>query len=103
MEVPDDAKLTKWLAAMESRFDIVDGVLYFTDTAKDGQKQWLLYVPEAKLALRYYWPGMRQDVESFMRSCAICAERSGQGRLCKSPLGDMPIPPSRGKLWPWTF
>ena len=43
------------------------------------------------LCIRYYWPGMRQDVENYVRECDDCHRRK-QGREYTAPLGDVRQP-----------
>ncbi|MCP3667756.1 MAG: DDE-type integrase/transposase/recombinase [Gammaproteobacteria bacterium] len=45
-----------------------------------------------KVQRHYYWPKLRQDVLSYLRSCIVCASRSGQGRHYKPPLQPIPVP-----------
>jgi len=40
------------------------------------------------LCIRYYWPGMRQDVENYVRECDKCHRRK-QGREYTAPLGEV--------------
>ena len=49
------------------------------------------------LCIRYFWPGMRQDVENYVRECDDC-HRIKQGREYTAPLGDVrqPIRAYRG-------
>jgi hypothetical protein len=43
------------------------------------------------LCIRYYWPKMRQDVESYVRECDNCHRRK-QGREYIAPLGEVRQP-----------
>lgn len=104
---------------MDSQFEVVNDLLYYVD--KHSPTKLRLYVPERmreqllwenhcvpigghmgaekvleRVARKFYWPRMRQDVIFFCKSCIICAARAGQGRQCKPPL--QPIPPPSA---PW--
>ena len=39
----------------------------------------------------FYWPGLRDDVTRFCRSCDICQRTVSKGRDQKAPLQKMPL------------
>jgi transposase InsO family protein len=41
------------------------------------------------IKLRYYWPSLRKDVESYVNKCHSCA-RYKSGRVVPAPLGSLP-------------
>jgi len=43
------------------------------------------------LCIRYYWPRMRQGLETYVRKCDECHRRK-QGREYTAPLGDVRQP-----------
>jgi transposase InsO family protein len=40
------------------------------------------------ISLRYWWPGMRRDIDQYVRECDACQRRK-QGMEFKAPLGDV--------------
>jgi hypothetical protein len=40
------------------------------------------------LCVRYYWPGISQDVETYVRECVECHRRK-KGREYTAPLGNV--------------
>ena len=55
-------------------------------TAHPGRKRTLEI-----LCIRYYWPGMRQDVGNYVRECDECHRRK-QGPEYTAPLGEVRQP-----------
>ena len=43
------------------------------------------------LCLRFYWPGMRRDVETYIQQCHTC-QRTKPRHEFKAPLGDVSEP-----------
>ena len=39
----------------------------------------------------FHWPGIQGDISRFCRSCDICQRTIPKGRVCKVPLGQMPL------------
>ena len=46
---------------------------------------------EDRILTNFYWPGNRQDVVSFCRSCDVCQKTVSKGRVAKVPQGKMPL------------
>ena len=44
-----------------------------------------------KVMANFYWPGIGADIRRYCQSCDICQRTTPKGRVCKVPLGDMPI------------
>jgi hypothetical protein len=51
-----------------------------------GRKRWL-----ELLCLRYYWPGLRKDVESYVSQCDDCQKRKQKSEYT-APLGEVQQP-----------
>ena len=46
---------------------------------------------EVRILLNFFWPGLRQDVISFCRSCGVCQRTIKKGNVKKVPLRSMPL------------
>ena len=46
---------------------------------------------EVKILPHFFWPGLRQDVIRFCRSCDMCQRTVKRGSVKKVPLGSMPL------------
>ena len=44
-----------------------------------------------RITSHFYWPGIQGDVSRYCQSCDICQRTTPKGRVCKVPLGKMPI------------
>ena len=100
--VPSEKKLARRLVMERSRFDVVDGVLYYENPGVEGK--WRIAVPTSwletlikeahdgrfrghfaerriygQLRKYYWWDKMRADVWKYCRACLVCASRTGQG------------------------
>ncbi len=106
--VPEDKTRASWLASMDSRFDLIRGILYYVDNAQGGRFRMVVPSRErdhllwehhcspsgahmgfqkvlSRVGRDFYWPTLRQDVLHFCKSCIVCAARAGQGRHVKPP------------------
>ena len=111
LHVPDADISARRLAMEKSRYEIIDGVLYFENPSVSGK--WRIAVlkelratllsethdgkfaghfgeQEVHNLLRktYWWDGMRADIRRYCRSCATC---KGTGRATRSPLQLIPV------------
>ena len=46
---------------------------------------------EVRILSNFFWPGLRQDVIRFYRSCYVCQRIVKRGSVKKVPLGSMPL------------
>ena len=46
---------------------------------------------EVRILPNFFWPGLRQDVIRFCRSCDVCQRTIKRGSVRKVPLGSMPL------------
>ena len=46
---------------------------------------------EVRILPNFFWPGLRQDVIRFCRSCDVCQRTVKMGSVKKVPLGSMPL------------
>ena len=46
---------------------------------------------EVRILPNFFWPGLRQDVIRFCRSCDVCQRTVKRGSVRKVPLGSMPL------------
>ena len=46
---------------------------------------------EVRILPNFFWPGLRQDVIRFCRSCDVCQRTVKRGTVRKVPLGSMPL------------
>ena len=46
---------------------------------------------EIRILPNFFWPGLRQDVIRFCRSCDVCQRTVKRGSVKKVPLGSMPL------------
>ena len=46
---------------------------------------------EVRILPNFFWPGLRQDVIRFCRSCDVCQRTVKKGSVRKVPLGSMPL------------
>ena len=46
---------------------------------------------EIRILPNFFWPGLRQDVIRFCRSCDVCQRTVKRGSVRKVPLGSMPL------------
>ncbi|MCP3661432.1 MAG: hypothetical protein GY696_02885 [Gammaproteobacteria bacterium] len=106
--VPEDKTRATWLANMDSRFDLIRGILYYVDNSDGGRFRMVVPARERdhllwehhcspsgghmgfrkvleRVGRDFYWPTLRQDVLHFCKSCIVCAARAGQGRHVKPP------------------
>ena len=44
-----------------------------------------------RILSNFYWPGVRNDVSRFCRSCEICQKTVSKGTVARAPLGRMPL------------
>ena len=44
-----------------------------------------------KVLAHFFWPGVQSDVTRFCHSCDVCQRTIPKGRVCKVPLGTMPL------------
>ena len=113
-KLPDNDTSARRLALEKTRYEIIDGILYFENPSAPGK--WRIAVPkelratllsethDGKFAghfgeqkvynlLRkmYWWDGMRADIRRYCRSCLICATRKGTGRASRPPLQPIPV------------
>ena len=112
--LPDNEQVARKLIPESRQFDVIDGVLYHQDSSNPARlclvvpqelRQTLLgeahegrfagHLAEKKVfdRLRRYvwWPGMRNDVHTFCRSCLVCSSRKGTRRTCKPSLQPIPV------------
>ena len=112
--IPTEKKLARRLVMERSRFDIIDGVLYYENPDVEGK--WQIAVPTCwretlikeahngrfgghsaerriyeQLRKYYWWDKMRADIRHYCRACLVCASRTGQGRALKPQLQPIPI------------
>lgn len=109
--MPEERKLARKLVMERSRFDIIDGILYYGNPDVEGK--WKIAVPICwrelliqevhdgqfgghfterriyeQLHKYYWWDKMRADVRRYS---LVCASRSGQGRVLRLPLKPIPV------------
>ena len=112
--VPSEKKLARRLVMEGSRFDVVDGVLYYENPDVEGK--WRIAVPTSwretlikeahdgrfgghfaerriygQLRKYYWWDKMRADVRKYCRACLVCASRTGQGQVLRPQLQPIPV------------
>ena len=46
---------------------------------------------EVRILPNFFWPGLRQDIIRFCRSCDVCQRTVKRGSVKKVPLGSMPL------------
>ena len=46
---------------------------------------------EVRILPNFFWPGLRQDVIRFCRSCDVCQRSVKKGNVKEVPLGSMPL------------
>ena len=46
---------------------------------------------EVRILPNFFWPGLRQDVIRFCRSCDVCQRTVKRGSVKKVPIGSMPL------------
>lgn len=111
-EVQGTSRATRSLWAQWNRLELKDGILYRRWETEDGQDSRLQLVlprslmPDVLTALhdapiaghlgvsktvervreRFYWYGLRQDVEDWCRQCDKCARRKSPPRHARAPL-----------------
>ena len=110
-ELTSDQKLSQKIVLESKHFAVVDGVLYREDRdrqcvvvpsslrvqlleeAHKGRFAGHLADKKVHDRLRQYvwWPGMRNDVYKFCRSCLECASRKSGRRCFKPPLQPIPV------------
>ena len=101
--LPNDEHKAKKLALEKSRFDVIDGVLYYENPDTPGC--WKIAVPQclrltlmkeaysgrfaghfaerkmySTLKKKYWWNRMHADIRQQCRTCLTCASRKGPGR-----------------------
>ena len=109
--LPEDSKLARRIALTSSQYVMQDGALHRVEV--DSTLRVILpanlreqlfwethggkfgaHLSDAKvhseLRRHYWWPGMRQDVTRWTRSCLVCATHS-PGRRVKPPLTPIPV------------
>ncbi|MCP4058464.1 MAG: hypothetical protein GY738_14340, partial [Pseudoalteromonas sp.] len=111
--LPDTEALVNMVLAEESKFILYRNVLWRDDS---NFPEIRIVVPKAsreilireahdlpfsghvgprrtykKLAHKYYWPFMRQEVINYLACCLACAHRRGQHRTHKVPMAHVPI------------
>ena len=112
--LPSDMCQATKLALESSRFDIIDGVLYYENPDTPGS--WRIAVPRqirltllkeahsgkfaghfaerkiySTLKKKYWWSRMRSDIREHCRSCLTCASRKGPGRSERPSLQPIPV------------
>ena len=113
-KLPEKEASARRLALEKSRYEMIDGVLYFENSSAPGKSR--IAVPkELRLTLiseshdgkfsghfgeqkvynllrkSYWWDGMRADIRRYCRSCLVCATRKGTGRASRPPLQPIPV------------
>ena len=113
-KLPEKEASARRLALEKSRYEMIDGVLYFENSSAPGKSR--IAVPqELRLTLiseshdgkfsghfgeqkvynllrkSYWWDGMRADIRRYYRSCLVCATRKGTGRASRPPLQPIPV------------
>ena len=110
-ELPEDDERARELALTKSQYTIVDSVLYRVESDKTlrvipptSQREKIFHevhggrlgahLRDAKihgeLSRHYWWPGMRNDIIWWCKSCITCASRQ-VGRAIKPPLTPIPV------------
>ena len=110
-ELLEDDKRARELALTKSQYTIVDSVLYRVESDKTlrvipptSQRENIFlevhggrlgaHLRDAKihgeLSRHYWWPGMRNDIIRWCKSCITCASRQ-VGRAIKPPLTPIPV------------
>ena len=112
--LPEDSNRAKKLAAQESLFALIDGILYYVDPRHGNRKR--IAVPSHlreqlleenhrgiysghfsgnrlynTLVRHWWWAGMYADAMAFCKRCPECAIATGAGRQHKPPLKPIPV------------
>ena len=112
----DPGEVKKVVTQCQKGFYLLDGVLYYEDSAASGRRR--IVVPEHlrkevlsenheavfaghfspkrmfnKLSQYYYWQGMRGDIQKVCETCIVCASTQGQERRKKPLLHCIPGEP----------
>ena len=112
--LPEDSNRAKKLAAQESLFALIDGILYYVDPRHGNRKK--IAVPSHlreqlleenhrgiysghfsgnrlynTLVRHWWWAGMYADAMAFCKRCPECAIATGAGRQHKPPLKPIPV------------
>ena len=111
-EVSHAQAASKTLWSLWDQLVVRDGLLYRRWESDNGKTiRWRLVMPEdhrkevmselhggqlsghlgvrkteAKVRLRYYWPGIAADIRSFVRCCDVCARRKSPAKKGRAPL-----------------
>ena len=113
-ELPADATRARKIAAQQSLFAVVDGVLYFIDQKQDNRQR--AAVPHQlreqileenhrsnmgghfsgrrtyrMLARQWWWNGMYSEALRYVRNCPECAVVAGSGSHRRPPLHPIPV------------
>jgi hypothetical protein len=112
--LPEDCREARCLALEKASYDIVDGVLCYTNPdlpddlriavplclrstllRENHEGKFAGHFAERKLystlRTKYWWKGMRADVRAHCRSCLTCASRKGPGRGKRAALQPIPV------------
>ena len=112
--LPEDSNRAKKLAAQESLFALIDGILYYVDPRHGNRKR--IAVPSHlreqlleenhrgiysghfsgnrlynTLVRHWWWAGMYADAMAFCKRCPECVIATGAGRQHKPPLKPIPV------------
>ncbi|XP_064469691.1 uncharacterized protein LOC135384419 [Ornithodoros turicata] len=44
-----------------------------------------------RVTQEFYWPGMQEDIQRYVKSCDVCQKTTPKGKVTKAPLGRVPI------------
>lgn len=112
--LPDGDKEAKKVAGQSVHFILVDKILYFVDSRKQGRQRAVVPVHlrekvmsenhagvmsghssgsplYSALSRSWWWPNMYTDVVSYCRNCGECAIVSGTGKKNRPPLHPIPV------------
>ena len=113
-KLPENPTHARKVAAQESQYSIVDGILYYVDHRHDNCRR--VAVPQHlrerllqethggrhgghfsnhkiynTLLKHWWWPGMHADVVTFCKRCPDCAIVTGGSRQHRPPLRPIPV------------
>ncbi|XP_065670064.1 uncharacterized protein LOC136088898 [Hydra vulgaris] len=114
-ELPDDLKEAKKVLAMEGSYHLDENGLLFHHESKVSRNLTQLVVPQSlrselitwahdepcgghfgvtktfgKIRRNYFWVGMYNEIQTWVKSCITCAQRKQNSAPSKAPL--LPIP-----------
>ena len=112
--LPNDEHKAKKLVLEKSRFDVIDGVLYYENPDTPGC--WKIAVPQclrlilmkeahggrfaghfaerkmhSTLKKKYWWNQMHADIRQHCRTCLTCVSRKGPGQSVRPFLQPIPV------------